>query len=409
MADAYIFDAVRTPRGKGRPARGDRLGGALCAISPQSLVAGLIGALEERCPGMSSSVKRLILGCVGQVGVQGGHIALVSRLASNLPDTVAVKTVNNYCVSGLSAVTDAALWAQSEAGGLSLAGGVECLSQVKFLADKAAYYSDPDVMRDLRYAPPVMGAELMASLEGYAKDDLDRVSLMSHKRAAKAWADGRYASSVIPVKDEKGQTILDQDELIRGDMELDDIASMPPAFAAQGAAGFDDMMLREYPALDEISHVHSVANCPGMADGASLVLVGNRAAGERAGLVPRARITAFAEISDDPVLQFTAGFSAMELVLKQAGLSLADMDRIEFMEAFAAVPLKFQRDYDVDWDKVNVNGGHLAMGHPMGATGGILVTALTHELERCGGQFGLVVAHAGSGIGMAMVIERVCA
>ncbi len=407
MNTAYIYDAVRTPRGKGRPASAKKPGGSLASIAPHILVAGLIDALEVRNPGMGRSVERLILGCVGQVGPQGGHIALVSRLASNLPDHVSVKSLNNYCVSGLSAVTDAALWAQSGHAGLHLAGGVECLSQVGFLADNAAYYNDPQLITQLNYAPPILGAELMASLEGYSKADLDELTLLSHRRAAAAWASWHYANSVIPVRGPDGQIILDDDELIRADLCVDDLANMSPAFAALGAQGYDAMMLARHPNLSEVSHIHSVANCPGLADGASLVLIGDRAAGEIAGLKPLAKITTFAETGGDPVLQFTAGFASMERALKQAGLSLADMDRIEFMEAFAAVPLKFQRDYDVDWDKVNVGGGHLAMGHPMGATGGILVTALVHELIRCGGQFGLVVAHAGGGIGMAMIIERV--
>ncbi len=407
-ASAYIFDAVRTPRGKGRAPKDGKPGGALSGTAPHDLVAGLVAALGERNGSDAlKEARRMILGCVGQVGAQGGHIALVSRLAAGLSDDVAVKTVNNYCVSGLTAVNEGALWAQAGYGGLTLAGGVEMLSKVGFLADKADYYTNPSLIQDLRWAPPIMGAELIATLEGYEKADLDALSLRSHQRAADAWDKGHYAASVIPVKDKDGEVLLARDELIRAHMTAEDLAAMPPAFAKQGAMGFDAMMLKAHPELSEISHVHSIGNCPGMADGAALVLVGSKEAGEAAGLTPRAKITAIADSAGDPVLQFTAGFAAMNEVLRQSGRSLSDMDRIEFMEAFAAIPHKFLTDYDVDPDKVNVNGGHLAMGHPMGATGAILLTSLVHELERSGGQTGLVVTHAGGGIGAAMMIERV--
>jgi len=408
MHSAYIFDAIRTPRGKGRPATAERKGGSLSEVPPQTLIAGLVDALAARQgETLSENAERLILGCVGQIGVQGGHIALVSRLASALPDGAAVKTLNNYCVSALTAVIEGAAHAQAGMAGLTLAGGVECLSQVDFLADRASYYSDPKVMQTLRWAPPIMGAELIATLESYGKADLDEITAVSHQRAAKAWEAGHYAPSTAPVISGDGSVILDRDELIRPDLNTERLARMRPAFAAQGAEGFDDMIVSHYPDIDAIDHVHSIANCPGMADGASLVVIGNEEAGHRAGLKPMARIVATAECGGDPVYQFGAGFAAMENVLEQTGMSLADMDRIEFMEAFAAVPLKFLRDYDVDPDIVNVNGGHLAMGHPLGATGGILVATLVHELVRSGGDKGLVVGHAGGGIGAAMIIERV--
>lgn len=408
MHDAYIFDAVRTPRGKGRAPRGDRPGGALSGVAPHALVSGLVDAIAERkSVEATNAVNSLTLGCVGQVGSQGGHLALISRLASKIPHDVAVKTLNNYCVSGISAAMDGAMRVQSGQDNLALVGGVESLSQVPFLADKAAYYSDPDMVRDLKYAPPIMGAELVATIEGYTKDDLDMLTFTSHKRAAKAWDDGFYQSHVIPVKDENGETLLERDELIRADMTVEKLSAMPPAFAAQGEMGYDAMMLAEHPELSVISHVHSIANCPGMADGASLLLLGSLEAGQQHGLTPLAKITAFADAGADPVLQLTAGFAAMEKLLAQQKMKLSDIDRIEFMEAFAAIPLKFLRDYDVDPGRVNVNGGHLAMGHPMGATGGILLTSLVHELINCGGQTGLVVAQAGSGIGAAMLIERV--
>lgn len=407
MPDVLIFDAVRTPRGKGRPPKNGKPGGALSSTAPHELVSGLIDALGTRNPDVLQDVNRLTLGCVGQVGAQGGHIGLVSRLASSLKDNVSVQTLNNYCVSGLTAVNNSAAWAHIETDSFFLAGGVECLSQVGFLADKASYYTEPKIINKLKWAPPIMGAELIATIDGYSKADLDQVTLMSHQRAGEAWTAGRYDDSVCSVTDETGAVILEQDELIRGNMTLENLEVMSPAFAEQGASGFDAMMLAEHPGLQEISHIHSIANCPGMADGAALMLLGHENTIKGKNIKPLARIVAMTETSGDPVLQFTAGFSAMETVLDKAGLTLKDMDRIEFMEAFAAIPLKFYRDYKPDMDKVNVNGGHLAMGHPMGATGAILLASLVHELKRCDGQFGLVVAHAGGGIGSAMIIERV--
>ena len=391
----------------GRPAKGDKPGGALSVVRPHQLVVGLIEAIEQRNPGMGDHVACLTLGCVGQVGAQGGHIALVSRLASGLSDGVPAKSLNNFCVSGLTAVADAATKTRSGERGLQLAGGVESLSQVGFLADKADYYSNVELMRAIKWAPPVMGAELIATLEGYSKEELDAVTLLSHQRAHAAWQNDVYAASVEPVRNAAGNVLLDREELVRKDLTVDALAAMQPAFAEQGAMGFDAAMLAEHGDLELINHVHSIANCPGMADGAALILLGSREAGEAAGLEPRARIVAMAETADDPVLQLTAGFKAMERLMAKTGLQIGDFDRIEFMEAFAAVPLKFERDYGPDPDKVNVNGGHLAMGHPMGATGAILLTTLVHELAQCDGELGIVVAQAGGGIGSAMIVERV--
>ena len=407
METAYIFDALRTARGKGMPHRDEKPGGPLCETPPEELISQLSNALLSRNNIDKENIQRLILGCVGQVGAQGGHIALVSRIHAGLPDHVAVKTLNNYCVSGLTAISDSVMAAQSGGSGLSLAGGVECISQVPFLADKARYYTDPAVIKATRWAPPVMGAELVASIENYSQAELDAVSVESHQRAHAAWEAGHYNKSVLAIRSEDGETLLYRDELIRGDLSLEKLATMKPAFEQQGEAGFDDMMLAAYPDVKEINHVHTIAHCPGMADGAALAITGNKTAGEQAGLTPRARVIAYAECASDPVIQFDGGFNAMQSCLDQAGMSLEKIDLIEFMEAFAAVPLKFYRNYNVDRDKVNVNGGHLAMGHPMGATGAILLTHLLHELERRDQTVGLVVAHAGGGIGSAMIIERV--
>jgi acetyl-CoA acetyltransferase family protein len=402
MDDVYIFDAVRTPRGKGKKS------GTLADVAPHALVAQLIDELADRSGRETlEQVSRLTLGCVGQINAQGGHLALVSKLASSLPNTTAVHTLNNYCVSGLTALSDAIYRTRGGEPGLKLAGGVECLSQVGFFEDKADYYTDPTLMGALKWVPPVLGADLLANVEGYTKEELDDLTLTSHKKAGTAWAAGHYESSVMPVRSGSGETLLAQDEYTIRQPDEKVLLKAPPVFKPEQRAGFDKMMLKERPELEEVKPLHTIAHCPGPADGAALALIGSEKAGAAAGLSPKARVLSYAEMGGDPVLQLTACFPAMEQALSLAGLTLAEIDLIEFMEAFAATPLKFYRDYEPDPDKVNVNGGHLAMGHPMGATGAILLTTLVHELERRDATTGLVVAAAGSGIGAAMVIERV--
>ncbi|WP_291076888.1 acetyl-CoA C-acyltransferase [Hyphomonas sp.] len=402
MTESYIFEAVRTPRAKGRP------DGGLHAFAPEDLVALLIDEIASRTGAdLSSLVTRMVLGCVGQVGAQGGHMAHLAKARAGLLGDVATRTLNNYCVSGLSAIGDTSLAIRAGEGGLMLAGGVEMLSKVAFLADAAPVYTDAEIARRLGWLAPILGAELLASRKGFSKADLDAVTLRSHQRAAAAWSDGRYDTGVVAVRVKQDDTICARDEWIRDDLTLADLERRRPAFRELGRGAADEMMLARHPDLDGIDYVHSVSNTPGMSDGAALVLLGNAAAGAAAGLVPRARIRAFAEATCHPVDQFEAGSLAMEKCLQTAGLTIGDLDLIEYMEAFAAPPLAFERDYAPDMDKVNVNGGHLAMGHPMGATGAILTTTLLHELERRDGQFGLVVTLAGGGIGSAMIIERV--
>lgn len=402
MTHTYIYDAVRSPRGK---AKDD---GGLAALKPHELTGQIIAALEVR-NGQDAvrSAAGLTLGCVGQVGAQGGHIALVTRMHAGLPDSVRALTINNYCVSGLTAVGLAAN--ESLASGddsLRLAGGVEMMSAVPFMGDKAHYYADPETAAALRYVPVVLSADLMATMEGYEKSDLDAVTARSHQRAAAAWEKGGL-DEIITIKGKDGQAALAHDESVRAGTTVEGLARFDPAFADMGAAGFDAVMLKARPDLSGIRHVHSVANCPPVCDGAALALIGSKAAGEAAGIRPKARIRAFCEASADPVLQLTAGFAAMDQLLAKTGLQLSDFDRIEFMEAFAATPVKFERDYAPDMDKVNPEGGHLAMGHPMGASGGILLASMVGGLERSGGTLGLIVAHGGSGVGSAMVVERV--
>ncbi len=407
MTDVFIYEALRTPRGKGVAARDGKPGGALSHITPQELVAQLLTALKARTDECAiTAASRLILGCVGQVGTQGGHMALISRLHANLPDHMATKTLNNFCVSGLTAVGDAALWSRWDEASLSLAGGVEMVSQVPFQADEATYYNDPRMMAALPWAPPVIGAEVLATLEGISKEELSDITVASHHKAEHAWKNGHYDRGVVPIKNSDGTTALAHDELIRAQCSKDKIHAAPPAFSKLGAMGFDQQAVERFPALTEVAHVHNRYHCPGMADAAALAVLGSKRAGEAHGLTPKARILAYAEASNDPVLQFSGGTTAMEQALAAAGLTLEDIDLLEVMEAFAAVSSFFTRKYAVDPARINVNGGNLAMGHPMGASGAILLTTALHELHRRGQNRALIVCHAGSGIGNAMIIER---
>lgn len=402
MGEAFIYDAVRTPRGKGKP------GGVLSSLAPHALVGQLVDALRARHGAEAvARADRMILSCVGQIDAQGGHIAMVSRLAAGLPDTMAVHTLNNFCAGGLTALNTACNAVRAGDCDLVLAGGVECMSQVPFLGDRAHYYTDTALSRRLRYAPVAISADFMAVREDISRRELDDVTLRSHQRAAAAWDAGHYDSSVIALTTGQDTEPVRRDETVRPDLTLDKLAALSPAFEELGAGGYDDVIRAARPGLGPLEHRHSVANCPPIADGASLVLIGSHDAGRAHGLTPLAKIRASAETAGDPVDQLTAGFSAMDRVLSRAGVDLREMGVIEFMEAFAAVPVKFLRDYDVDPERVNVNGGHLAMGHPMGATGGMLTAALTHELVRSDAGLGLVVAHGGSGVGSAAVLERV--
>ncbi|MEO1038630.1 MAG: acetyl-CoA C-acyltransferase [Pseudomonadota bacterium] len=402
ISDLYLYDAVRTPRGKGSAK------GALAALAPEELIAQLISALSRRCgeDAIRSSAS-LTLGCVGQVDAQGGHLALISALHAGLPHTMAKLTVNNFCVSGLSAIASAARDASGSGDDrLRIAGGVEMMSAVPFMADRASYYTDTQTARRLRYAPVALAADLMATREAIPKTELDRVTARSHQRAAAAQARDD-APEIITVCGPDGETRLAKDESVRADFTEDRLSAFPPAFAELGAEGYDAMMSEAALGGAAVDHVHSLANCPPPADGAALALIGSRAAGRAAGLAPKARIRALVQSAGDPVVQLTAGFAAMDAALDQAGSSLGDMDRIEFMEAFAAPVVRFERVYKPDPDRVNPDGGHLAMGHPMGASGAILATTLLAGLERCGGALGLAVAHGGSGVGAALVLERV--
>lgn len=400
--DVVVFDAVRTPRGKGRP------NGSLAGVTPTALVTQLVNSLRDR-DGVDAidAIDVFALGCVTQTGAQGGHIGLAARVQADLPDASAVLTLNNFCVSGLSAICEATRRVALGESRLALAGGVESMSQAAFMTDNAPYYSDPALIKQMAWAPPGLAADLLAAREGIGRDALDAATLRSHQRASAAWKAGRYARRVIPVRSSDGAVALVHDENIRDYGDGETLRAMKPVFAEAGASGFDAVLLSQFPDMATLSHTHTLAHCPPISDGAGLALVGAREAGEALGLKASARIRAFAEVGGDHVLQLTAGFRAMDLALERAGLQLHDVGAIEFMEAFAAVPVKFERDYAPDMDRVNPNGGHLAMGHPMGATGAVLFAALLDSMEDLDSDLGLVVATGGVGVGAAMVLERI--
>ncbi len=402
MIEAFVYGAVRSPRGKGKP------GAPLSALLPHQLAAQLVDELRRRHgDDVIAAVDRLHLGCVGQVRVQGGHLALVTKIEAGLSPAVSCQTVNNFCVAGLTAIGTASAAIRSGDTDLALAGGVEMMSHVPFLADEASYYTDPDVAARLQFAPVGVAADLLAHEHAVERDELDALTLESHRRAAEAWAAGAYDDQVVSIHDADGRIVLDRDETIRADMTGDYLASLPSVFEEMGRQRYDAVIADARPAVGPIVHRHTIAHCPPIADGAALVLVGSAEVGEQFGLQPLARIVAVAEAGDDHVDQLTAGERAMGRVLDRTGLELDDFDLVEYMEAFAVVPALFHRRHEVDRSIVNPNGGHLAMGHPMGATGAILVTAAVHELRRRAASLGLVVAHGGSGVGAAVVLEAV--
>ncbi len=377
---AYIYDAVRTPRGKARP------DGGLAALKPQELVSGLIGAIGARA-GAPPRPDALIVGAVGQIGAQGGNIALVSKLHAGLPDETAAFAINNYCVSGLTAIGQAASMVAAGQAGSVLAGGVEMMSRVPFMADNADYYADASFDRRTRYMPVALAADRLAEDIGVTRAEMDQAALTSQQRTAAAEGTPLVASRI-------SLNGLEREECARPTTTLESLAAMAPAFPALADQYRDALGGRV------IDHRHTVSHAPPMSDGAGLALVGADAG------KARARIVAWAEAGGDPAESLTAGFTALDRVLSKARLTLSDLDRIEFMEAFGVTIVKFMRDHKPDPAKVNVGGGHMAKGHPMGATGAILLSSLLDALDASGGRFGLVVAAGASGVGSAMIVER---
>lgn len=382
MTDVYIYDAVRTPRGKARP------DGGLAALSPQELVRQQAAALEARCGEFTP--EALILGCVTQSGTQGGHIAMLAKLHAGLPDACLAHSVNNYCASGLSAIGQAVAKVASGEIGVALAGGVESMSSAPFLGDRAGFYTNDELPPRARFVPPILAADRLANAEGIARAELDAVALASQQKAATAEHDPALQASRIATG------ALTGEECIRPQTSAESLAAAPAAFGelqAQYAGALEGATFEP---------LHAVAHAPPICDGAGLALIGG--GGMR--IAPRARVVAFAESGGDPAASLTAGFAAMDRVLTRARLTLAEMDRIEFMEAFAVTIAKFLRDRSPDPTRVNIGGGHLAKGHPMGASGAILTSSLLDALDAAGGKYGLVVLTGAMGVGAAMIVER---
>ncbi len=402
MTNAFIYDAVRTPRGKNR-------GGALHATKPVDLVVTLVDAIRERNPALDPAlVDDIVLGVVSPVGEQGGDIARTAAMVAGLPETVPGVQVNRFCASGLEAVNLAAQKVASGFEDLVLAGGVESMSRVPIGSDGGAYAEDPTTNYDAYFVPQGIGADLIATVEGFSREDVDAFAVRSQQRAETAWREGRFARSIVPVRDLNGVMVLDHDEHRRPDSTIESLGRLPASFAGIGAqAGFDAVALQKYHWLERIDHVHGPGNSSGIVDGAALLVVGSAAAGERAGLTPRARILATAVVGSEPTIMLTGPTPATRKALDRAGLTVDDIDLFELNEAFAAVVMKWQKDLGIPDEKVNVNGGAIAMGHPLGATGAMILGTLLDELERRDLRRGLATLCVGAGMGIATIIERV--
>src|SRR3954452_18909017 len=401
--EALVYDAIRTPRGKGKK------DGSLHGTKPVDLVVGLLDAIRERNPNLDPNrIDDLVLGVVSPVGDQGGDIAKTAALAAGLPDTVAGVQLNRFCASGLEAVNQAAGRVRSGFEDLILAGGVESMSRVAMGSDGGAWASDPHTAFATSFVPQGIGADLIATLEGWGREDVDAFASESQARAAKAQANGYFDRSVVPVKDLNGLTVLDRDEFIRPGTTVESLAGLTPSFARIGdEGGFDAVALEKYHWVDEIDHVHHAGNSSGIVDGAALVAIGTEAVGEELGLTPRARILAAAVSGADPTIMLTGPAPASRKALAKAGLTVEDIDLYEINEAFAAVAMRFMRELDLPHEKVNVNGGAIALGHPLGATGAMLLGPLVDELERRDLRYGLATLCVGGGMGIAPVVERI--
>ncbi|MBN9112617.1 MAG: acetyl-CoA C-acetyltransferase [Pseudonocardia sp.] len=403
IPEAYIYDAIRTPRGRGKAS------GSLHEVKPISLVVGLIHELRERFPGLDpATIDDVVLGVVSPIGDQGGDIAKAAAIAAGLPHTVAGVQLNRFCASGLEAVNTAAQKVRSGMEELVLAGGVEVMSRVPMGSDGGAWAMDPETAYDTGFVPQGIGADLIATLEGFSRTDVDTFAVESQTRAAKAWANGYFSRSVVPVEDRNGLPVLERDEHVRAGTTLDNLAGLKPSFEMMGTdGGFDAVALQRYHWVEKIDHVHHAGNSSGIVDGAALTLIGTEAAGRAAGMTPRARIVATALSGADPTIMLTGPAPASRKALAKAGLTVDDIDLFEINEAFAAVALRFMRDMGISHEITNVNGGAIAMGHPLGATGAMILGTLVDELERRDLRRGLATLCVGGGMGIATIVERV--
>ena len=401
--DAYIFDSVRTPRGRGKAT------GALHTIPPIELAVGVINGLLDRNPNVDrSQIEDIVMGIVSPVGEQGAVLPRVAALAAGLPESVAGVQENRFCASGLEAVNLAAQKVRSGWEDLVLAGGVESMSRVPMGSDGGAWAENPSVNYHTSFVPQGVGADLIATIEGFGRRDVDEFAARSQELATAAWDDNRFGGSILPVADSNGALVLDRDEHIRSGTTADDLAGLRPSFEALGReAGFDAVALQKYYEVEAIDHVHHAGNSSGIVDGAALMLIGSEEAGTRNGLTPRARIVSVAVVGSEPTIMLTGPTPAAAKVLAKAGLTIDDIDLFEVNEAFAAVPMKFSKDTGAPMDKINVNGGSIAMGHPLGATGAMILGTALDELERTDRKRALATLCVGAGMGIATVIERV--
>ncbi|MGW6464598.1 acetyl-CoA C-acetyltransferase [Streptomyces rubiginosohelvolus] len=401
--EAFVYDAIRTPRGRGKA------NGALHGTKPIDLVVGLIHEIQARFADLDpAAIDDIVLGVVSPLGDQGSDIARIAAIAAGLPDSVAGVQENRFCASGLEAVNLAAAKVRSGWEDLVLAGGVESMSRVPMGSDGGAWAMDPMTSFETGFAPQGIGADLIATVEGFSRRDVDEYAALSQERAAAAWKDGRFARSVVPVKDRNGLLVLDHDEHMRPGTTADSLAGLKPSFAAIGdMGGFDAVALQKYHWVEKIDHVHHAGNSSGIVDGAALVAIGSKEVGERYGLTPRARIVSAAVSGSEPTIMLTGPAPATRKALAKAGLTIDDIDLVEINEAFAGVVLRFVKDMGLSLDKVNVNGGAIALGHPLGATGAMILGTVIDELERRDQRFGLVTLCVGGGMGVATIVERI--
>ena len=401
MTEAYIYDAVRTPRGKGKKS------GSLHEITSLSLATQVLQAIRDRNELDTSKVDDVVLGCVSPVGEQGADIARVAVLNADYAETTAGVQVDRFCASGLEACNMAASKVMTGEADMAIGGGVESMSRVPMGASGGAWSTDPQVALKTYFTPQGIGADTIATKYGFSRDDVDAFAVESQKRAARAWEEGRFAKSIVPVKDQMGGIRLDRDEHMRPDADMQSLAGLQPSFAGMGAMGFDEVIKQRYPELEKINHVHHAGNSSGIVDGASAVLFGSKEMGEALGLKPRARVKAMASIGSEPGIMLTGPTYVSQKVLKKAGMNPDDIDLYELNEAFASVVLLMMQNLNIPHEKMNVNGGAIAMGHPLGATGGMILGTMLDELERADKETALITLCVGAGMGTATIIERV--
>ena len=401
MSEAYIYDAVRTPRGKGKAS------GSLHEITSLSLATQALQAIRDRNELDTGYVDDVVLGCVSPVGEQGGDIARIAVLNADYAETTAGVQVDRFCASGLEACNMAASKVMTGEADMAIGGGVEAMSRVPMGAAGGAWSADPQIAIKSYFAPQGIGADTIATKWGFSRDDVDAYAVESQKRAAAAWKEGRFKNSIVPVKDQMGAVILDHDEHMRPSADMQSLAGLNPSFAGMGAMGFDEVIKQRYPELEKIDHVHHAGNSSGIVDGASAVLFGSKEMGERLGLKPRARIKSMASIGSEPAIMLTGPTAVSQKALKKAGMEVGDIDLYELNEAFASVPMLMMHLLGIPHEKMNVNGGAIAFGHPLGATGGMLLGTMVDELERSDKETALITLCVGAGMGTATIIERV--